>query len=187
VIFVAAAAIGQSSHGLLYAFGSVYFDSLGYSKLTIGALWAVGVIMEVLMFAFSNRFYKALGSVNLIIVGTAAATVRWFVIGLEPPLAVLFIVQALHAGTFGLTHLGTMHFIRETVPGHMRNTVQGLFAALNGGILMSATMWSSGPLYGALGGHAFFVMCAYALMAFGLALLLKRVSISPTGRPAAGA
>jgi len=187
IIFVAAAAIGQSSHGLLYAFGSVHFDSLGYGKFTIGELWAVGVIMEVLMFAFSNRFCKALGSVNLIMAGTAAAAARWFVIGLEPPLAVLFIVQALHAGSFGLTHLGTMHYIRETVPGRMRNTVQGLFSALNGGILMSATMWSSGPLYSVLGGRAFFVMCFYAVMALGLAVLLKRLTVTPKARPAAGA
>lgn len=182
VIFMAAAAIGQSSHGLIYAFGSVHFDSLGYGKLTIGTLWAVGVITEIAMFAFSNRFYKALGSVNLIIVGTACATLRWLVIGIEPPLAVLFAVQALHAGSFGLTHLGTMHFIRENVPAHMRNSVQGLFSALNGGILLSATMWSSGPLYGLLGGQAYFVMAFYAAIALGLALVLKRVSLSPTGR-----
>ncbi len=176
VIFLAAAAIGQSSHGLLYAFGSVHFDDLGLSKLVIGELWAVGVVTEILMFAFSNVFYRKFGAVRLIVIGTGCATLRWFVIGLEPPLAVLFIVQALHAGSFGLTHLGTMHYIRENVPDYMRNTVQGLFSALSGGVLMAATMWSSGPLYGLLGGHAYFVMALVAAMAFGLALMLKRVS-----------
>ena len=58
----------------------------------------------------------------------------------------------------------------------MRNTVQGLFSVLSGGLLLSATMWSSGPLYGLLGGHAFFVMATYSAIAFGLALILKRVS-----------
>ena len=176
VIFMAAASIGQSSHGLIYAFGSVHFDNLGYSKLTIGELWAVGVITEVVMFAFSNRFLRAFGPVNLIVIGTACGVVRWFVIGLEPPLAILFVVQALHAGTFGLTHLGTMHYIRRHVPYGMRNTVQGLFSALSGGILLSATMWASGPLYAMLGGHAFFVMAVYSAIAVGLALILKRVS-----------
>jgi PPP family 3-phenylpropionic acid transporter len=176
VIFLAAAAIGQSSHGLLYAFGSVHFDNLGLSKLVIGELWAAAVITEIVMFAFSNVFYKKFGAVRLIVIGTGCATLRWFVIGLEPPLAILFIVQALHAGSFGLTHLGTMHYIRENVPDYMRNTVQGLFSALSGGILMAATMWSSGPLYGLLGGHAYFVMAFVAAIAFGLALILKRVS-----------
>lgn len=176
MIFMAAASIGQASHGLIYAFGSVHFDSLGYSKLTIGELWAAGVVAEIIMFAFSSRFFRAFGAVKLIIIGTACGVVRWLLIGLEPPLAMLFVVQALHAGSFGLTHLGTMHFIRENVPGNMRNTVQGLYATLTGGILLAATMWGSGPLYGELGGHAFFVMAGYSIIAFGLALVLNRVS-----------
>jgi MFS transporter, PPP family, 3-phenylpropionic acid transporter len=176
IIFMAASSIGQSSHGLLYAFGSVHFDSLGYSKLAIGELWAIGVVTEIVMFAFSNRFYKAFGAVKLIVIGTACGVIRWVVIGLEPPLVILFLVQMLHAGSFGLTHLGTMHYIRENVPDGMRNTVQGLYSALSGGILLSSTMWASGPLYGLLGGQAYFVMALYSAMAFGLALILNRVN-----------
>ena len=176
VIFMAAASIGQSSHGLLYAFGSVYYDDLGFSKLTIGELWAVSVTVEILMFAFSGRFYKRFGSVMLIAIGTGCGILRWFVMGLEPPLAVMFVISALHAGSFGLTHLGTMHFIRESVPDNMRNSMQGLFSVLSSGILMSATMWSSGPLYGLMGGKAYFVMASYSAIAFALALILRRVS-----------
>ena len=161
---------------MLYAFGSVHFDALGYSKFSIGKLWAVSVITEILMFAFSNVFYKRLGAVNLIVIGTACAVVRWSVIGIGPPIVIMYLVQMLHAGTFGFTHLGTMHYIREKVPDSMRNTVQGLYSALSSGVLMSATMWSSGPLYEAYGGSAFFVMAAVAAIALGLALILRRVS-----------
>ena len=104
------------------------------------------MITEILMFAFSSRIFKAFGAVKLIVIGTACGVVRWLVIGIDPPLAIMFLVQALHAGSFGLTHLGTMHYIRENVPDGMRNTVQGIFSALSGGILLSATMWASGPL-----------------------------------------
>lgn len=176
VIFMAAASIGQSSHGLLYAFGSVYYDDLGFSKLTIGELWAVSVTFEILMFAFSGVFYKRFGSVTLIAIGTGCGILRWFVMGLEPPLAMMFVISALHAVSFGLTHLGTMHFIRENVPDNMRNSMQGLFSVLSSGILMSATMWSSGPLYGLMGGKAYFVMASYSAIAFALALILRRVS-----------
>jgi MFS transporter, PPP family, 3-phenylpropionic acid transporter len=179
VLFLFAAGLGQASHGLLYAFGSVHFVDLGYSKFTIGKLWAASVLMEVLMFAFSNRFHRAFGSVGLIIAGTGLAALRWFATGLEPPLAVMFAVQALHAASFGFTHLGTMHFIRERVPENMRNTAQGLFSVLSSGVLLSSTMWASGLLYGALGGAAFFVMAGYAAVAFGLAVALR--AISPKG------
>jgi PPP family 3-phenylpropionic acid transporter len=179
ILFLLAAGLGQASHGFLYAFGSVYFVDIGLSKFTIGKLWAVSVLMEVLMFAFSNRFHRLFGSVGLIMLGTALATLRWSATGLEPPLAMLFAVQALHAGSFGFTHLGTMHFIRERVPENMRNSVQGLYSVLSSGVLLSSTMWASGTLYGALGGGAWFVMAGYAAVAFLLALLLR--AISPRG------
>lgn len=184
VLFMLAAGLGQASHGFLYAFGSVYFDNLGYSKFVIGMLWAASVLAEVLMFAFSNRFYRALGSVRLIMLGTGLATLRWIVTALAPPLAMLFAVQTLHAGSFGLTHLGTMHFIRERVPANMRNTAQGLYSVLSSGILMSGTTWASGALYGSLGGGAFLVMACLSALACGFAMLL--LSISPRG-PGAGA
>jgi PPP family 3-phenylpropionic acid transporter len=176
VLFLLAAGLGQASHGFLYAFGSVHYVDLGLSTFTIGKLWALGVLTEVLMFAFSNRFHRALGSVGLIVVGTGLATLRWTVTGLEPPLAILFAVQAMHAASFGFTHLGTMHFIRERVPENMRNTAQGLYSMLASGVLLSSTMWASGWLYGTLGGGAYFVMAGYAALAFVLALVLKAVS-----------
>jgi PPP family 3-phenylpropionic acid transporter len=176
VLFLFAAGLGQASHGFLYAVGSLYFVDLGYSKSVIGLLWAVGVLAEVLMFAFSNRFHQALGSVRLIMLGTALAALRWAVTGLAPPLAALFIIQTLHAASFGLTHLGTMHFIRERVPGHIRNTVQGLYSVLSGGVLLSGAMWISGPLYVSLGGAAWFVMAAAAALASALAFVLWRIS-----------
>ena len=176
VLFLLAAGLGQASHGFLYAFGSVHYVDLGLSTFTIGTLWALGVLTEVLMFAFSNRFHRALGSVGLIVLGTGLATLRWTVTGLEPPLAILFAVQALHAASFGFTHLGTMHFIRERVPENMRNTAQGVYSMLASGVLLSSTMWASGWLYGALAGGAYFVMAGYAALAFVLALVLRAVS-----------
>jgi len=185
IVFTLAAGLGQASHGFLYAFGSVYFESLGLSKFVIGMLWAASVLAEVTMFAFSNRFYRTFGSVRLIMLGTGLATLRWVATALAPPLGILFLVQTLHAGSFGLTHLGTMHFIRERVPASMRNTAQGLYSVVSSGILLSGSMWASGALYAGLGGGAFYVMAGLAALAFGLAALLWL--ISPRGPAAAAA
>ena len=185
IVFMLAAGLGQASHGFLYAFGSVYFEALGYSKFVIGMLWSASVMAEVLMFAFSNRFYQTFGSVRLIMLGTGLATLRWAITALAPPLAVLFVVQTLHAGSFGLTHLGTMHYIRERVPASMRNTAQGLYAVFSSGVLMSGTMWASGALYAGLGGGAFLVMAGVSTLACALAVLLK--AISPRGLAAVAA
>jgi PPP family 3-phenylpropionic acid transporter len=176
LVFAAAAGIGQATHGFFYAFGSIHWEQLGYSKLTIGELWAAAVLTEVVMFAFSNRFHAHFGSLRLIMVGVACGLVRWCLIGLNPPLAILYFAQMLHAGSFGLTHLGTMHYIRETVPAGMRNTVQGVYTAVSQGILMSAFMWGAGPLYGAFGGQAYFIMAGFSAVALGFAVTLVKLS-----------
>ena len=65
----------------------------------------------------------------------------------------------------------------------MRNTAQGLYAALAGGILMSLSMWSAGPLYAAFGGLSYFAMAAMSAVALALALVLFR--LNPRAEPAA--
>lgn len=183
LVFLAAVSLGQSSHGMFYAFGSVHWDHLGYGKATIGALWSVGVVAEVLFFAFSRRVVARFCPTQLIVAGIAGGVLRWFLFAISPPLWVWFPAQALHASSFALTHLGTMHYIQQNAPGGMRNTIQGIYAALSSGVLLSSVMWASGPLYGALGGATYFVMMAISLAALCLALVLAR--ISPTDPAAA--
>jgi MFS transporter, PPP family, 3-phenylpropionic acid transporter len=184
IIFLAAAGIGQSSHGLFYAIGAVHWDNIGHGKFTIGALWAAAVIFEVLFFAFSSLIAGRIDPTKLIVIGVAGGVLRWLLFAFDPPLWVLYPASALHFASFGVTHFGTMHYLQQHVPPGMRNTVQGVFSALSGGILLSAVMWSSGPLYDAFAGYAYFFMAAISAIALGLALIL--VKVNPTA-PAARA
>jgi PPP family 3-phenylpropionic acid transporter len=76
-----------------------------------------------------------------------------------------------------------MHYIHQTVPAGLRNSAQGLYAAISGGIALSASMWLSGLLYGELLGKTYLVMAVLSLVALSFALALKR--ISPTTLAAA--
>lgn len=183
-VFMLAASLGQASHGLLYTFGSVHWDALGYGKPLIGLLWGVSVSTEIVLFFFSNGVVKRLGPVNLIALGTGGGVIRWLVMAGDPPVLLLFGCQALHALSFATVHLGTMHFIQRHVPSGQRNTAQGLYAAASGGAAMSAVMLASGPLYGALGGQAYFAMAAIAGTGLMLALRLRR--LNPAARLAQG-
>ncbi len=75
-----------------------------------------------------------------------------------------------------MVHLGTMHYIRLTVPQGLRNSAQGLYAAFSGGIAMSGMMAVSGMLYGQLLGGTYLVMAAVSLAALSFAFALRRVS-----------
>jgi PPP family 3-phenylpropionic acid transporter len=176
IIFLLATGLGQSSHGLLYALGSVQWHDQGFNEFTIGCFWAAGVLAEVLLFAFSRNALTRLGAVNLIIVGVACGLLRWVILSLAPGLLITGFSQILHAATFAMVHLGTMHFIQSTVPASMRNTAQGIHAAFSGGVFLASTMWMSGPLYNSLGSSAFLVMAAISGVALGFALMLVRIS-----------
>ncbi len=176
VMFIAAVSLGQASHAMLYAFGPVHWDRLGYDKFTIGSLWAISIMAEVTLFSFSNYIVRKFGPIALIITGISGGVLRWLVMAQDFGLAVTVVMQGLHAISFAMVHLGTMHYILQTVPRGLRNSAQGLYAAFSGGIVMSSAMWLSGLLYGELLGKTYLVMAVISLVALSLALALKRIS-----------
>jgi hypothetical protein len=90
-----ATGLTQAAHALYYAFGAIHWRSLAIDEGIIGLLWSVGVLGEVALFAFSGRAVAIFGPVGLIVLGSAAAALRWAVTALDPPLGVLFAAQAL--------------------------------------------------------------------------------------------
>jgi PPP family 3-phenylpropionic acid transporter len=176
VIFIVAVSLGQATHGMLYSFGPVEWDRLGYDKFTIGSFWAISIVAEVSVFAFSNAFVRRFGAINLILIGISGGFLRWVFMSHDFGLGASIVLQSLHGVSFTMVHLGTMHYIRLTVPQGLRNSAQGLYAAFSGGIAMSAMMAASGLLYGQLLGGTYLVMAAVSLVALSFAFTLKRIS-----------
>ncbi len=87
----------QASHAFYYAFGSISWVAEGISPSTIGLLWAVGVLVEVGLFAVSGRVLALIGVRGLFAAGVIAALVRWTLMVWVWPAAAYFPLQALHA------------------------------------------------------------------------------------------
>jgi PPP family 3-phenylpropionic acid transporter len=174
LLFLFATGLVQSAHAVYYAFGTIHWQSLNISPGVIGSLWAVGVIAEILLFMFSGRVVRSLGTTNLICLAALAAVIRWTITAFSPPLWLLFPTQVLHGLTFGAAHLGAVHFISDAVPEEASGTAQGLYAACSAGIAMGAAILASGPLYASLGGYAYLAMAALALGSLAGATLLAR-------------
>jgi MFS transporter, PPP family, 3-phenylpropionic acid transporter len=179
VIFIVAVSLGQSTHAMLYSFGPVEWDRLGYDEFTIGSFWAISIMGEVTLFAFSNALVNRFGAINLILMGISGGFVRWVLMSHDFGLVVSAALQSFHGISFAMVHLGTMHYIRLTIPQGLRNSAQGLYAAFSGGIAMSGMMAVSGLLYGQLLGGTYLVMAAVSLLALSFALGLKRISPQP--------
>ena len=184
-VFLLAAGLAQASHGMMYSFSSMHWQSLGFSPFVIGMMWTVAVLTEVLLLAFSNRLIERFGPGTIFLVGIAGGILRWLLLAFVEALPLLLLFQVLHAASFAMTHLGTMHMIRLMVPERLRNRAQALHSAMSGGVLTSASMWISGPLFHNFGAKAYLVMCVISVAALLIALPLLRVN--PRVRAAAEA
>lgn len=172
--FLGAMALLSSSHAVLYAFGTLYWRQAGVSDRIIGLLWAEGVIAEILLFAVGSAVVRRLGPARLMLIAAAGGLVRWAALGATTDLTVLFIVQALHALTFGAAHLGAMNFIVRAAPEGYSATAQSLYNALAMSGTIAITVPLMGPVFEAFGGGAYYVMCGFSLAGGVMALSLMR-------------
>jgi PPP family 3-phenylpropionic acid transporter len=119
----------------------------------------LGVIAEIVVFAFSPRFKLPFSL--LVVIAAVSAVVRWLITAQSPPLAVLAVVQLGHGLSFGLTQVGTMGLMAHRVPGHIMARGQGYLVACAGIITSSASI-TCGALYGSLGQGVYYLMAAMA-------------------------
>ena len=174
LLFLLAASLIQASHTLLYSFGSLHWRAQGFSGGTIGALWSVGVVTEIALFAVSGRVMAFVGAGRLMVIAGLAAVLRWSVLALDPPLWATVMAQSLHGLSFGATHLAAIHFLTHAISEDRSATAQGLFSAVVAGLVMGSVTIACGPLYRMLGGEAFGAMVLLALIGTGAAIHLHR-------------
>lgn len=176
VLFVgmAAAALVQGSHAVLYAFGSLMWQGKGLSTTLIGLLWSLGVLAEVVLFHYGTRVTRRLGPEKLLLIGGLAGVLRFSVMALDPPLLLLLLLQPLHAFTFGCTYLGAVELVARHAPPGRGASVQAL-AAWATAIAMAGATLAAGPLWQTFGPAAFFASAGLALAGTGLALLAGRL------------
>jgi PPP family 3-phenylpropionic acid transporter len=169
-----AASLIQASHAVYYGFSSLEWRAAGFGGCAVGALWALGVAAEIVLFAVSGRL--AVAPARLLLAGAAGATIRWCAMALTLPPALLPVLQCLHALSFGATHLGAVGFIARAAPAEIGASAQGYLAVALGAV-MAAAMGASGLLYAGGAGLAYGVMAAAAAAGGVLALIAARLGV----------
>ena len=171
---IAAVGLVQAAHGFSYGFASLVWRAQGISEVAIGLLWAFGVVAEVAFMWLMEPFRRRTGPWLMLVIGGAAAVVRWTAMAFAPPLWLLWPLQALHALSFAASFLAGLQLVDRLSPPQSVSVAQTLSSALSAGVLMGLATIVSGPLYDAYGAGGFGAMAVIAGMGLVLALTIRR-------------
>ncbi len=177
LVAAAAAAASQASHSIYYVYSVLDWRAQGIGAGVIGWLWAFAVIVETgLMLGPGRRWVARLGPAGALAVAGAAGILRWSLMALSPPLAALWPLQALHALTFAIGHLGAMAFLAGAVPPRLAGSAQGVAVGLIGGLTMAGTAFVAAAIVEATGtSAAYWLSVGLSAVALTAALALRRV------------
>ncbi|MDX1541495.1 MAG: MFS transporter [Geminicoccaceae bacterium] len=177
-----AAALIQVSHAVYYGFATLHWRAAGLGGGTIGWLWAEAVVAEVILFGIAGPLVARSRPASLLVAVAVLGAARWLGTAATTDLAALMVIQALHAATFGLTHLATMRHLQDVAPAHALATAQGLFASLLA-LLFGLMTPLAGWLYGGLGRLAFLVMAGLPVVAMLLLFASGRARRASSAMP----
>jgi len=174
------------AHSALYAFYSLYLDSLGYGKPVVGMLWAISVIVEIGWFALQGRMLER-GTLHAWLVGAALLSALRFALtaGFGDNLWVLALAQCSHALTFASQHTACIALVTRYFPGRLRGRGQALYSVLGYGC--------SGVLGGVGGawlvshqGYPAVFWAAVAAALGGAFACWRSLKLDPLNRPVSG-
>ncbi len=123
------------AHGALYGFWSLYLERHGYSRTAIGAIWALGVVAEILLFAFQRQLFDRFSAVTLLGWSLWIGALRFAWVGAtQAELGVVIASSLMHAITFGLHHSASMAVLHRLFPPEQQARAQAAFIVVGYGL-----------------------------------------------------
>ena len=178
VFMTAIVAIGcvQATHAFYYGFSAIAWKEQGIDEGTTGLLWAFSVVVEIgfMWIVEPWRRAKGIGPWLLLMLGVAAAVVRWSAMAFTPPLWTLWPLQALHALTFAATYLAGVQIVERLSPLEHQTAAQTLNSVLAAGVLIGLATVFSGPLYDSFAARGYWAMAALAVVGGVAGVRLRR-------------
>ena len=155
------ASLIQASHSIYYIFSALQWRAEGLPGGAVAALWALGVIAEIILFAISGRLNFS--PTTYLLIGAAGAVVRWGVMAVNPAVLALPLLQLLHGLSFGATHLGALTYVAQRAAVAQAATVQA-HLAIAISVAGGGTAAVTGLLYSNFGieSYAFMALMAVA-------------------------
>ncbi len=173
--FLGMVMLTQIGFGPYYVFFTLHLGAQGHGTDTIGGLWALGVLAEILIFLVAPRLLRRYSTTHLLYACLLATVLRWGATAfVADSLIAMLAMQVLHALSFGAFHACCMQLVGVYFPGRLSTHGQALLYSLGSGAggvigsILAGVAWRAG------GGQAAFVLGAVATAAaFVVALRLR--------------
>ena len=150
-----------ASHLVLNAFQSLLWKEQGIAEDMIGILIALGALSETVMFFAFKRFAGRFTARNLLLISAVVSAARWLAMSFSPGMIWLFPLQLLHAVTYAMGFLGSVHFIANWTSEEIAAEAQSFSYMLQQGMAVIAVT-GFGWLVADWGAHAYAASAAFA-------------------------
>src|ERR1700722_2113531 len=154
-----------AAFGVASPFLPALLHERGLRPSEIGAVLAAGTAVRLMTGPIISRLADRLGQHRRIFLAVAAVIA--FSCGLPTGFAIFLIVSVAHASTLA--------------PPTLAATAQGIYGGIAVGTMTAIMTLVSGPLYGALGPRAFWVMALLCAAALPIAFAMRKISINASG------
>jgi PPP family 3-phenylpropionic acid transporter len=166
IALLATAFLSQLSFAPYYGFFSLHLEQHAYSRGAIGALWALGVVAEVIVFLYTGRIIRRWGARPVLIVTLASTGFRWLLLAQFVDVVPLLVFsQVLHFLSFAVYHAVTVHYVHELFPGRLQGRGQALLAAVSFGLGGALGSLLTGAAWEAWGARTVYLAATCAALA----------------------
>lgn len=123
------------AHTAVYVFFSLYLVENGWGKSTVGLLWGVAVLVEIVFFWAQGRLIPRFDALRWLAWSSAVSVLRFALTALGGGSIVLLVLaQAMHAVTFAAQHVACIVLINRHFPAALRSRGQALYSVLGYGL-----------------------------------------------------
>ncbi|UOD34124.1 MFS transporter [Deferribacteraceae bacterium V6Fe1] len=174
-IILTASILHYISLTFFHNFLNIKVEYLNESQTIAGAIWSIGIITEILLMFFSNKLFKTISPITLLIVSMFLGGLRSFVIGYAKFAAILLLINILHGFAFGTFHLSIIRYIKDYIAADCRLKAQSFYSSLIYGLGAIFGSILSGYLFDLVGvNHMFMIGSIFSFSAAVILLLYRK-------------
>ncbi|GMB09846.1 MFS transporter [Thermolongibacillus altinsuensis] len=123
--------------GPIYAnnfYFGVLITDLGGTLAGVGFAFLLAAGSEAPFMKFADSIIRRYGMMNVLLIASILACLRWLLYFFEPPLSVVYATTIVQGASVGLFIPAALQYVRDLTPEHVRTTAVSLYSTVGNGL-----------------------------------------------------